>query len=159
MVGPYVARGSVDLAALRSCINVSASDWSVFRSGPSWISAQMRPHYRTASNGTRVRMRRERPVLHLVSSSRRPRQGNGTRSSLSPDQCSSFVRAMKPFLRAGRVFRGIARRAVKAGRRAKFSTTSTFPGHALRAPSTVPRSSRLGRHRARPDTFEVTPLC
>src|SRR5215472_4171493 len=59
MVGPYVARGSVDLAALRSCINVSASDWSVFRSGPSWISAQMRPHYRTASNGTRVRMRRE----------------------------------------------------------------------------------------------------
>jgi hypothetical protein len=31
-------------------------------------------------------------------------------SSLSPDQCSSFVRAMRPFLRPGlRVFRGIAR--------------------------------------------------
>jgi hypothetical protein len=32
-------------------------------------------------------------------------------SSLSPDQCSSFVRAMGPFLRPGlHVFRGIARR-------------------------------------------------
>src|SRR5215470_1358036 len=52
-----------------------------------------------------------RPVLHHVSSSRRPRQENGTMSLLSPDQCSSFVRAMRPFLRPGlRVFRGIARR-------------------------------------------------
>ena len=52
-----------------------------------------------------------RPVLHFVSSSRRPRQGNETMSSLSPDQCSSFVRAMRLFLRPGlRVFRGIARR-------------------------------------------------
>src|SRR5215472_18240565 len=37
-------------------------------------------------------------------------------------------------------------------------TTSAFPGHALRDPSTLPRSRRLGRHRVRPDTFEVTPL-
>ena len=37
-----------------------------------------------------------RPVLHLVSSSRRPRQENGTMSSLSPDRCSSFVRAVRP---------------------------------------------------------------
>src|SRR5215470_4675485 len=48
--------------------------------------------------------------------------------------------------------------AVKAGRRAWLSTTSAFPGHALTAPSTVPRSSRLGRHRVRPGAFEVTSL-
>ncbi len=48
---------------------------------------------------------------HLVSSSRRPRQGNGTMSSLSPDRRSSFVRAARPFLRPGlHVARGIARR-------------------------------------------------
>ena len=37
--------------------------------------------------------------------------GNGTMSSLSPDRCSSFVRAVRPFLRPGpHVVRGIARR-------------------------------------------------
>jgi hypothetical protein len=53
-----------------------------------------------------------RPVLHLVSSSRRPRQENGGLCHRSlPNQCSSFVRAMRPFLRPGlHVFRGIARR-------------------------------------------------
>ena len=42
-----------------------------------------------------------RPVLHLVSSSRRPRRENGTMSSLAPVQCSSFVCASRPFLRPG----------------------------------------------------------
>ena len=56
---------------------------------------------------TRVRMRREDRSSISFSSSRRPRQENGTMSSLSPDQCSSFVRAMRPFLRPGR---GVARR-------------------------------------------------
>ena len=101
-----------------------------------------------------------RPVLHLVSSSRRPRQENGTMSSLSLlDQCSSFVRAMRPFHRPGLQLCGASRAgAVKAGRRAWLSTTSAFPGHALTAPSTVPRSRRLGRHRVCPGTFEVTSL-
>ena len=48
-----------------------------------------------------------RPNLHLVSSSRRPRQetGIGATLLLAPDRCSSFVRAMRPFLRPGlRVF-------------------------------------------------------
>src|SRR5215831_9760564 len=48
--------------------------------------------------------------------------------------------------------------AVKAGRSAWLSTTSASPGHALTVPSTVPRSSRPGRHRVRLGTFEVTSL-
>ena len=92
-----------------------ASDWSGLCSGPSWISARVRSHYRTGLKrghlGHQGSHAPGRPVLHLVSSSRRPRQENGTMSSLSPDQCSSFVRALRPFLRPGlRVFRGIARR-------------------------------------------------
>ena len=54
-----------------------------------------------------------RPVLHLVSSSRRPRQVTnvGAMSSLAPHRCSSFVRAMRPFLRPGLcLFQGTARR-------------------------------------------------
>jgi hypothetical protein len=44
------------------------------------------------------------PPSHFILS--QTSAGNGTMSSLSPDQCSSFVRAMRPFLRPGlRVFR------------------------------------------------------
>jgi hypothetical protein len=60
-----------------------------------------------------------RPVLHLVSSSRRPRRetGIGATSLLSPYRCSSFVRAMRPFLRPGLHILGAPRAgAVKAGR-------------------------------------------
>src|SRR5215470_6381361 len=73
-----------------------------------------------------------RPVLHLVSSSRRPRQENGTMSSLSPDRCSSFVRAVSRSFTPACACSG-ARRAgtVKAGCRAWLSTTSASPGHAL----------------------------
>src|SRR6516164_4946180 len=39
-----------------------------------------------------------------------------------------------------------------------FPQTSVSPGHALTAPSTVPRSSRPGCHRVRPGTFEVASL-
>jgi hypothetical protein len=60
---------------------------------------------------TRVRVRREdrssisfHPLADLG-------RETGTMSSLSPDQCSSFVRAMRLFLRPGlREFQGIARR-------------------------------------------------
>ncbi len=54
-----------------------------------------------------------RPVLHLISSSRRPLRETGCEatSSLAPYRCSSFVRAMRPFLRPGvRLTSGAARR-------------------------------------------------
>jgi hypothetical protein len=54
-----------------------------------------------------------RPVLHLVSSSRRPRQVTvvDATSSLAPCRCSSFVRAVRPFLHPGlRLKSGAARR-------------------------------------------------
>src|SRR5262252_10634090 len=56
---------------------------------------------RTGQTGHQGSQAPGRPVLHLVSSSRRPRQENGTMSSLSPDRCSSFVRAVRPFLCPG----------------------------------------------------------
>jgi hypothetical protein len=54
-----------------------------------------------------------RPILHLVSSSRRPRRetGGGTTSLRAPCLCSSFVRAVRPFLRPGLcLFPGTAHR-------------------------------------------------
>jgi hypothetical protein len=115
MVRPCVARGFVDLSACGLASMYPAFDWSGLRSGPSWISARVRSHYRTGLErghlGHQGSHAPGRPVLHFVSSSRRPRQGNRTMSSLSPDQCSSFVRAVKPFLRPGlQGSRGIARR-------------------------------------------------
>jgi hypothetical protein len=62
-----------------------------------------------------------RPILHLVSSSRRPRRetGGGTTSLRAPCLCSSFVRAVRPFLRPGLCCSRAPRTgAVKAGRRA-----------------------------------------
>ena len=105
----------VDLSALRSCINVS---------GPLTGACCAPGHHgyqracglisRQASNGpfgSPGFAGAGKTGPHLVSSSRRPRQGNGTMSSLSPDRRSSFVRAARPFLRPGlHVARGIARR-------------------------------------------------
>src|SRR6266571_8177450 len=54
-----------------------ASDWSVLCSGPPWISARVRPHERTGligPFGSPVLAPPGRPILHLVSSSRRPRR-------------------------------------------------------------------------------------
>ena len=62
------------------------------------VSLADRP--RTGHSGHQGSQAPGRPVLHLVSSSRRPRQENGIMSSLSPDRCSSFVRAVRPFLRS-----------------------------------------------------------
>jgi hypothetical protein len=76
-----------------------ASDWSVLCSEPSWISARLRPHYRTgldrASRLTSVRMRREdrssissHPLTDLGGI-----QLVGLRHRSLPILCSSFVRA------------------------------------------------------------------
>jgi hypothetical protein len=87
--GPAVSRKrfdrSVGFAVLHQCIRslirvCCARSHHGYQRACGLISGQ-------ASSGaiwvTRVRMRREEPVLHLVSSSRRPRQENGTMSSLS----------------------------------------------------------------------------
>src|SRR5260370_8756781 len=50
MVRPCVARGFVELVSAGLASMYPASDWSMC-SGPSWISARMRSHYRTGLNG------------------------------------------------------------------------------------------------------------
>src|SRR5262250_29346 len=80
-----------------------ASDWSVVLRATMDISAlafSLADRPRTGQTGHQGSHAPGRPVLHFVSSSRRPRQENGTMSSLSPDRCSSFVRAVRPFLRS-----------------------------------------------------------
>jgi hypothetical protein len=53
MYGPAVRckRTFNELADVRSCINVSGLDWSLLCSGPSWVSARVRSHYRKGLNG------------------------------------------------------------------------------------------------------------
>jgi hypothetical protein len=113
MVRPCIARGFVDLAACGLASMYPASDWSGLCSGPSWISARVRSHYRTGLKRaiwvTRVRMRRE----DRSSISFHPLADLGRETGLCHRALliSSFVRAMRPFLRPGlRVLRGIARR-------------------------------------------------
>ena len=98
--------------------------------------------------GSPVFDRAGKTVLHLVSISRRPRPGKGcdVMSSLAPHRCSSFVRAMRPFLRPGLRLRS-GRRAQGPLRLAVALVSpraSAFPGHAFTAPSTVPRFKQLG---------------
>src|SRR6266446_6376140 len=78
----------IDLSACGLASMYPASDWSVLCSGPSWISARLRSHYRTGLERaiwvTRVRRRREdrssisfHPLADLG-------RKTGTMSSLSP---------------------------------------------------------------------------
>src|SRR5262249_53390204 len=71
-----------------------ASDWSVcYAPGHHGYQRACGLISRQASNGPNgspgFACARKNRVLHLVSSSRRPRQENGTMSSLSPDQATS----------------------------------------------------------------------
>ena len=63
MVRPCVARGFHRSGGFGLASMYPASDWSVFCSGPSWISARLRSHYQTGLERaiwvTRVRRRRE----------------------------------------------------------------------------------------------------
>jgi hypothetical protein len=83
-----------------------ASDWSVLRSGPSWISARMRADKRTglerAIRVTSVRMRREDRSSIVVSSSRRPRRVRGVGHVIDSSSLRAVpVRAWRSFLRPG----------------------------------------------------------
>jgi hypothetical protein len=110
-----------------------AFDWSIC-SGPSWISARVRCHYRTglerAIRVTSVRMRREDRSSIVVSSSRRPRRVRCLFGYVI-DRCSS-LRAVPLFVPGGRSFvpacarrRAARKGAVKAGRRAILTSGST----------------------------------
>ena len=104
MVRPCVARGFRRSVSLRSCINVSGLIlervlWATMDISARAFSLAARPQ--VGHRGHQCSHAPGRPVLHLVSSSRRPRRetGIGAMSSLAPYRCSSFVRAMRPFLR------------------------------------------------------------
>ena len=106
-----------------------ASTWSALCSGPSWISARMRSHYRTGLDRaiwvTSVRMRRE----DRSPSSSHPLADLGGQTDYVIG-CSSFlrcsfVRAWRPFLRPDlRVQARRAQGAVKVGRRAGLASRS-----------------------------------
>ena len=107
----------VDPVAVRSCINVFglSLERDVLRAimdiSARAISLADRP--RTGHSGHQCSHAPGRPILHLVSSSRRPRQetGCGATSLRAPCLCSSIVRAVRPFLRPDlRLSRGAAHR-------------------------------------------------
>jgi hypothetical protein len=92
-----------------------------------------------------------RPFLHLFSSSRGPRRETecGATSSLAPYRSSSFVRARgRSLFPACGTFRAPRAGAVKPGRRVDFHLWLGVSRPGLTEPSTVPRSSRSGRHPA-----------
>ena len=98
---------------LRSCINVSGLSLErVVLRAIMDISAPAVSLARTGHLGHQGSQAPGRPVLHFVSSSRRPRQENVDYViALSLINVSSLVRAVRPFLRPGlQVVRGIARR-------------------------------------------------
>src|SRR5207245_9225314 len=72
---------------------------------------------------------------------------------------SSFVRALRPFLRPGPC---LCRDAARKGRRLAVALTSplapVLPGHALTDPSTARHSRRSGRHLVHAVAFEVALL-
>jgi len=166
MVRPCVARGfcrSGGCAVLHQCIRPLVGG-DVLRTimdiSARAISLADRP--RTGHSGHQCSHAPGRPILHLVSSSRRPRRETGCEATSlrAPCLCSSFVRAVRPFLRSRpSACPGAPRTGtVKAGRRAWPASGAGFPGHALTTSSTVPRSSGSGRHLTCLDAFEVALL-
>jgi hypothetical protein len=116
MVRPCVARGFIDLAGLRSCINVSGLSLervalrAIMDISARAFSLPDRPQAGpNGSPGFAGAGKTDPPFRFILSQTSAGKRG--LCHLLSPDQCSSFVRAIRPFLRPGlRVFRGIARR-------------------------------------------------
>jgi hypothetical protein len=111
-----------------------AFGWSVLCSGPPWISARdVLISCQTSSGpfglpGFACAVKTDPPSL--VSSSRRPRRelGCGATSSWSPCQCSSFVRAIRRFLRSGlQLLRGAARRGCQGWPLSAVTRRAQFP--------------------------------
>jgi hypothetical protein len=151
MVRPCVARGfrrSVGCAVLHQCIRPLIGAFAPGHHGYQRACVLISGQASTGPSGSPGFACAGKTVLHLVSISRRPRRETGcdVMSSLAPYRCSSFVRAMRPFLRpglrlrSGRRAQGPSRLAVALG----SPQAPSFPGHALTAPSTVPRFKQLG---------------
>src|SRR5246500_5662192 len=130
MVRPCVASGFAELAVSGLASMYPAFDWSIC-SGPSWISARVRPHYRTgldrAIRVTSVRTRSE----DRTSISSHPLADLGwklligLRHRLLLISRSSFVRAKgRSFVPARRTSIASRAGAVKAGRRAWLAAGS-----------------------------------
>ena len=119
MVRPCVARGfcrSVGIAVLHQCIRpligaVCAPGHHGYQRACVLLSGQVSMDH----SGHQCSHAPGRPILHLVLSSRRPRRETGLCHRLL--LFSSFVRAMRPFLRPGLPLFGASRAgAVKTGR-------------------------------------------
>ena len=118
MYGPAVRRKRF-LSSWRLCglaSMYSASRWRYVLRAIMDISARaisLADRPRTGHSGHQCSHAPGRPILHLVSSSRRPRRETGCEATSlrAPCLCSSFVRAVRPFLRPGlRLSRGAAHR-------------------------------------------------
>ena len=145
MYGPAVRRKRISSICRHSGLAsmYPASDWSGC-SGPSWMSARMRSHYRPGLERaiwvTRVCMRRK----DRSSISSYPLADLGRKTGLCHRflliRSSSFVRAVsRSFIPACSACRAPRAGAVKAGR-----SCGHPQGLALTAPSTVPGSGRSG---------------
>src|SRR3981189_2694575 len=152
MVRPRVARrfrriGGGGLASM-----YPASDWSVWCSGPSWISARVRSHERTgldrAIRVTSVRTRSEDRTS--ISSHLLADLGwkllIGLRHRLLLVSRSSFVRAKgRSFVPARRTSIASRAGAVKAGRRAWLTAGSRVARLRLDSAAHAARIKRVGR--------------
>jgi hypothetical protein len=121
MVRPCVARGfrrSVGFAVLHQCIRpLIGACWAPGHHGYQRACDLITGQASSGPFGSPVcaHAGKTDPPSRLILS--QTSAGNGTMSSFSPDQCSSFVRAMGPFLRPGlRLFGASRAGAVKAGR-------------------------------------------
>ena len=141
-----------------------ASDWSLLCSGPSWISARVRSHYRIGLNGpfgspVFARAGKTDPPSHLILS----QTSAGKAFGYVID--SSSLRTVPLFVPGGRSFvpTCACRRAARKGpsRLAvalALPLAPALPGHALTAPSTARGSSRSGRSRISLDALEGASL-
>jgi hypothetical protein len=165
MVRPCVARGfrrSVGYAVLHQCIRPQFGACAPGHHGYQRACVLISGPASSGPFGSPVFASAGKTVLHLVSSSRRPRQVTivAAMSSLAPHRCSSFVRAMRrSFVPACACSRAPRAGAVKAGRRAWLTSGSAFPGHALTAPSTVPLLTQIGTPSHLSSHFRICAPC
>ena len=116
MVRPCVARGfrrSVGSSVLHQCIRPLIGACAPGHQDISARAFSLAARPQVGHLGHQFSHAPGRPVLHLFSSSRRPRRETGyvISSSLAPYRFSSFVRARRPFLRPGlQLISGAARR-------------------------------------------------
>jgi len=144
------------------------SDWSVLCSGPSWISARMRSHYRTGLERGHLDHQCSyapgRPILHRRLILSQTSAGKGCcwlrhrqlliLLALFLCSCLAAVPSSRPAGHGRAARRGPSRLAVAQAQ----PLASMLPGHALMAPSTARGLRWAGRHRIGLDAREGAPL-